>query len=324
MSSPAACTVIVPLRQNIFNFVQVYDLLKCYVSLVKRAEIQLDVLLLDNSPDEVAARIRSVCQSLPVKYVFLPHSERISKNQKMDAIWYGLRLSNTDKIILFDDDIRPSCQNVELICEDLAAHSIVKCIVNFISPKFVDRVDLAGIYAYNQLSRYGQTWGNISFLKSVLLSRGFPRRDVVYDELAIERRIRNGSNHYYRADPPIQMKSERSWATFLNQRIRYAYENIAFRFRFLCDLLVLPALGGIALYGGVSMALAGALLLTGFVWWASATYESTLQYRSASGRVWPLAAFWYWCYPIASWWAAVQFVSGVGTKFQHNRIWRVV
>lgn len=324
MSSQAKCTIIVPLRQNIFSFVEVYELLKCYDSLIKEAKFKLDVLLLDNSPDEVANRIKSVCASLPVRYVFLPQEERISKNQKMDAIWYGLKLSETDEIILFDDDIRPTPQNIERICEDLGVYALVKCIIDFMSPKFVDKVDLAGIYAFNQLSKYGQTWGNISFLKSILLKKGFPRRDVLYDELAIERSIRDGRNHYYRADTPIPMKSGRSCATFLNQRIRYAYENIAFPLRFLGDLLVLPVIGSIALFEGITMALVGVVLVSSLIWCASLSYESKLSYSSVAGLVWPYAALWYWCYPIAAWWAAIQFVSGVGTKFQHKRIWRVV
>jgi hypothetical protein len=238
----------------------------------------------------------------------------------MDAVRYGLTTSKTEKIILFDNDIRPNSENIERICEDLDKFSIVKCIVDFIKPKFFDCVDLAGIYTYNRLSKFGQTWGNISFRKSILMTKGFPDSDVLYDELAIERRIRDGSNHHYRSLPPIPMRSERSLRIVLNQRLRYAYENIALPLRFVCDLLVLPVLGIAAIHGTLSTAIALAVVITTFIWWASYSYQSRLGYTPQAGTVWPLAPLWYWCYPFCSWYAAILYVFGFGVRFHHKRI----
>lgn len=321
MTPTSECTVVVPVRTT--SCTGLSDLVACYVKAVEEACFPIDVLLIDNSPDDVAAVLRDRCLDTRLGYAFLPHNDRVSKNQKMDAVWYGLSLATTEKVILLDDDVRPTATNIELLCADLDQYSFVKCIVDVAAPTVLDRIDLAGIYAYNRLSRYGQSWANISFRKSVLLRRGFPLRDVLYDELAIEKRFRGHSELFYRDAPPLFVKPNRGLRLFLNQRRRYAYENIGMPFRFAADLCVLPGLTMIGRLVGLPAALLVGTLITLVVMWASWTYEKRLPQRSSGGRVWPFAAAWYWFYPFFSWVALACFVTG-GVAFQHKRIWRPV
>jgi hypothetical protein len=321
-------TVIVPLfvkNEDPVTFAGPRDLIRHYYKLLREAEGNFSFLILDNSPPEVSGRLREICLDTNIPYALLPQSEtRAGNNRKLDAVRYALGLTVTEKTILFDDDIRPTGTNIERITDELEHFTLVKCIIDFISPNTFDRIDLAGICAFNQLSRHKQNWGNISFLKSTLLERGFPSSNLLYDELAIERTIRRGQyQECYISDLPIPMKSSgRSLGEYLRQRIRYAYENIAFPVRFFAfDILLLFAVLGIAYFWSAWMSVLVIALVSAIVICASYTYQRSLAWQFAAGRVWPYAPLWYWPYPFCSCCALVLFFRG-GILFGGNRIRR--
>lgn len=321
MGNDESCWVVVPLRAN--NMLAPDNLLRSCKAAVDEAQGCFRILVIDNSPDALSPRIERLAQEAGVDYLRLPHEQRIGPNQKLDAVRYAMNHIQGRAVILLDDDVRPAAAQLCTIFEALKDYDVVRTLVRFVKPDIFDRIDLAGIYTYNGLSAKKQTWGNIAFRRSSALITGFPSSDVLYDELAIERTFGSDARLKYIDQTELMMESDRDWRVFLNQRVRYAYENMAFPIRFALDLLALFTLLGLLFTIGWVAAAIFAVVVSLVVTGAAYCYEQTIIARFRRPSAWPYAALWYWTYPFCSLWAIFLRIGG-GVSFPPHRVRRPV
>lgn len=321
MGNEESCWVVVPLRAN--NILAPCNLLSSCQAAVRESQGCFRILVIDNSPDTLSPRIELMARAAGVDYLHLPHEKRIGPNQKLDAVRYAMNHIHGRAVILLDDDVRPSASQLCTIFEALRDHDVVRTLIRFLKPDIFDRIDLAGIYTYNGLSAKKQTWGNIAFRKTSTLTTRFPSSDVLYDELAIERTFGSDARLKYIDHTELVMESDRNWRVFLNQRVRYAYENMAFPMRFVLDLLVLFILLGLAFTFGWAAGLMFAVVVSLVVTGAAYSYERTIIAKFRSPSAWPYAALWYWTYPFCSL-VAIFLRIGGGVSFPPHRVRRPV
>src|ERR1700760_2935158 len=104
------CAYVVPIRRSVFSQAEAADLHKYFHSL---SGVVSEVLVIDGSPEPVFAAHHlgwsEVCRHLPVdrRFGYL--------NDKVNGIFTGVNAAAADGIILADDDIRYTVDEVRRV-----------------------------------------------------------------------------------------------------------------------------------------------------------------------------------------------------------------
>jgi len=317
-------TIIIPI--NVAHLGPIEGLSGCYVDLLGRLshDFPMEVILVDSSSPEIFQCIELQLAGTVIQHLRTPDSFKCGKNDKLNNISYGLSVSTGKSIAIFDDDLRPTSENIRTLIACLHEFDFLKCMVNFPNASIFDLVDLSGIYIVNLLSKHRQFWANFCFRRELILGTGFPCKDVLFDELAFEMKFRTvTNNHCYLIAPSIPMHSFRCFPKFLEQRVRYAYENLAYPMRSLIFLSLVPLAAAILCLRGVLALCLFISVITVIVLALSRLgefrYGSIYQQRS----VWIYAPIWFWFYPFTTWIAVYLWCIG-GIRFGNSLIRRAV
>lgn len=220
-----------------------------------------DVLVVDGSPPDVFAAHGKVwsegasCRHAPVdsRYKYL--------NGKVNGIHTGVALSSHERIILADDDIRYTSDDLRRMLALLADYELVRP-QNYLSPRpFWARTEAARMLINRAWIPEGDYPGTLGVRRAAMLRVGHYDGDVLFDNEEIVRHFRaQGARIAYARDFFI-LKHPPSWRKWLEQRPRQAYEDFVMRAK-TAFFAVLPlALALVCLFRGWSWALGFALVV---------------------------------------------------------------
>lgn len=224
----------------------------------------------------------------------------------MNNVHAGVAIARSDCICLFDDDARPTPNTVLAISDKVMRYGLVRAMVTYQRPDFFDCTDIAGIFFINTVSKQPQFWANICFNYKLVTAEDLAitpgLKNSVFDELSIERHVLNkGGALFYQKHPSLPMaSSSRSLSCYLEQRVRYAYENLAFPVRTTLFASLLPLLLVGALFFGYAAtvgSIAATTIVVLLISFIGRSYGATQFERS----LWIYAPLWFWPYTLTTW-----------------------
>lgn len=241
------CTYLLPIRRSAFSEAEAQEFVTYFETLRGAA---CEVIVVDGSPPEVFEQHRrlwsAVCRHEAVdrRFGYL--------NDKVNGIHTGVELASCEKIVLADDDIRYTPNDIEKMIALLDDYEMVRP-QNFLSPlPWWARIESARMLINRATLRIGDYPGTCAFRRSTMLRVGHYDGDVLFDNEEIVRHFaRVGAAISYAVDFFVQ-KRPPTLGKWKEQRPRQAYEDFGLRAKtalFLAwpILLVLSgALGGAA------------------------------------------------------------------------------
>jgi hypothetical protein len=229
------CTYILPIRRvrasrrEASAFARYFRLL---------AQAGCEVIVVDGSAPEVFAEHdrawRDLCRHVTVdpKYTYL--------NGKVNGVHTGVDLARSEKIVLADDDIRYTAEDIERACDLLERHDMVRP-QNYLSPlPWWARMESARMLINRGVLRTGDYPGTCAFRRSTCLSVGHYDGDVLFDNEEIVRHFAlQGAKVFYALDLFI-LKRPPTFRKWVEQRPRQAYEDFVMRAKTLLFISLLP------------------------------------------------------------------------------------
>ena len=210
--------------------------------------------MVDGSPDAVfkahARAWRESAQHVEVdpQYRFL--------NGKVNGVHTGVALARCEKIILADDDIRYTAQDVRAMCELLERYELVRP-QNYLSPlPFWARMEAARMLINRGVLRAGDYPGTCGLRRSAMLRVGHYDGDVLFDNEELVRHFIVKGASVCHANDFFILKRPPTLGKWREQRPRQAYEDFVMRAKTLVFMAVLPVALLIALWGGTAALLA--------------------------------------------------------------------
>ena len=223
-----------------------------------------EVLVVDGSPQDVfaahAEAWRGACVHAPVdpQYKYL--------NGKVNGIHTGVSLAAHGRIILADDDIRYTPDDVRRMAEMLDSFEMVRP-QNYLKPLPAwARTEAARMLINRAWIAEGDYPGTLGVRREAMLRLGHYDGDVLFDNEEIVRHFRaHGARIAYARDFFI-LKRPTSLRKWVEQRPRQAYEDFVMRAKTAFFAALLPALALLWLASGWRWALAaGAAVACGSV-----------------------------------------------------------
>ena len=306
--------IIVPLRAEHDRLLA--DLASCYRQ-ISREVPGTTIVVVDNSTTDLYQTLDVLLADSGVLHMRPSYLGQLALNKKMGnvlSVAERYDFAGFDAILLFDDDMRPCGADVLAITAAHTGARIVTSPTVYAQPDIFDTIDTAGLHCVNFLTRGAQIWGNLSFDGHLLGASDFTRYslcDTVFDELTLLRHLRTkgGVRVQLNGIEVSMLGSQRSLAQFVEQRIRYAYENIAIPVVNVASLTMLPILVLIFYAMSLSSAISTTLVLSllpipiSFLGLVSSCSSSP---RAAS----LLAPVWMLSYVLASWMANLYYLVG--------------
>jgi hypothetical protein len=115
-------------------------------------------------------------------------------------------------------------------------------MVRFSKLTFANMIDLCGIFVVNITTADKQFWGMQAFHKSSAELLRDVDKNTVFDELTVFRHLMDrGVEHSYLKDVAITSHCRRTVYDFVEQRVRYAYENLAYPLRTMAFCSLFPS-----------------------------------------------------------------------------------
>ena len=218
-----------------------------------------EVVVVDGSPPEVfAAHARHwsrLCRHVGVdpRYKYL--------NGKVNGVHTGVDLASCEQVILADDDIRYKAEDVARACALLERHEMVRP-QNYLSPlPLRARTESARMLINRGALRAGDYPGTCAFRRSAFRRVGHFDGDVLFDNEEIVRHFALKGAGVLCATDFFILKRPPSFAKWLEQRPRQAYEDFVMRAKTLLFAALVPAAALLWLFVGVAASLGLAALV---------------------------------------------------------------
>lgn len=270
-----------------------------------------EVVLVDGSNDSVYARYDEL---LGDEITHIPVDDRWqgARNGKVAGVMSGLCHTSADVAVIADDDVRHDHRSLVGIVRRLDDADLVQPQNYFVTeaPSWHVRWDTA-----RSLVNRGLTtdWpGTFGVRRSVLLGAGGYSGDCLFENLEMVRTVDAAGGRVVRAPDLFVARMPPDDRTFLEQRVRQAYDSLAQPARLLAELTILPLV--------VSRPLASLPLAV-----AATAIAERGRRRSPSAPYSPTAALWapLWLTEraICSWLAAACLLTG-GIRYGEGRIRR--
>ncbi len=245
------CTYILPIRRIDALHREVDDLAEYFGKLARE---DCEVLIVDGSSPEIFARHdhawRELCRHVPVdrRYTYL--------NGKVNGVHTGVDLASCESIILADDDIRYTSEDIRRALALLKRHDMVRP-QNYLAPlPWWGKTEAARMLINRGVLWTGDYPGTCAFRRSAFVRFGHYDGDVLFDNEEIVRHfILNGADVCYALDFFI-LKRPPTLRKWFEQRPRQAYEDFIMRAKTLLFMSLLPAALALAVFSGTGAALA--------------------------------------------------------------------
>ncbi|MCQ1946875.1 glycosyltransferase family 2 protein [Arthrobacter sp. zg-Y1116] len=200
----------------------------------------LRVLVVDGSGDELYARHE---QAFPAGVFHCRPRHPECGNGKVDGVLTGVDLAEAQQLIIADDDVRYTPEQLERICALLEEVDVVRPQNYFSSPSPLPwhaRWDTGRIL----LNRaFGADYpGTLAVRTAILRQAGGYSGDVLFENLELLRTVRAAGGAQMRADDLFVARLPSSTAHFFRQRVRQAYDDLAQPLRLAAELSLFPVL----------------------------------------------------------------------------------
>ncbi|KFN11174.1 glycosyltransferase [Paenibacillus macerans] len=251
---------------------------------------------------------------------FIPsYKNRDGDNDKLNGIYSALEYIVHDKILLLDDHFRITRDTLVKLTKSFDEYDCFKTMPNFdnYSPDVL--IDMCGLFFVNITDFRKQYCGHLAFRKEHISKIGFPNRDALFDEFTIENHFRR---HKYSIgfikDLSIEATQKISQKKFFEQRIRYAYENLALPIRFIIHAIILPVLI-ILLIVSPKFASVVTLMITFGVLIITLIGQLIYGRGLVPSYTFLYSPVWFWFYPFTSWIALYKYITG-GVNFGGKKV----
>ncbi|HEV8614182.1 MAG TPA: glycosyltransferase [Methylomirabilota bacterium] len=264
------CTYLLPIRRVRADAAETAEF-AAYFDELRRAGCE--VLVIDGSPAPVfaahARAWRGRCRHVTVdeRYRYL--------NGKVNGIHTGIDLAGHERVIIADDDIRYTAADVERMCALLDRHECVRP-QNYLAPRpWWARMEAARMLMNRGVLRAGDYPGTQGVRLSAMRRVGHYDGDVLFDNEELVRHFAACDADVGYARDFFIAKRPPTFAKWVEQRPRQAYEDFGIPAKTALFLGLLPAVLGVAMLGGAAAALAFVALV--------AVVAVTLAGRGRSG-----------------------------------------
>ncbi|MCC9022353.1 glycosyltransferase [Bacillus nakamurai] len=253
---------------------------------------------------------------------FIPHrSIRTGDNDKLNGIYSALMYTKYENILLVDDHYRVSSETLAEILKYYEKYDCFKFMPKLHRYPHSALIDTCGMFIVNVLDSRKQYCGHLAFKKRLYSEWGFINRDSLFDEFAMEKHLRKkGSSVGFIKDIALEAKQEIPLSKFLEQRVRYAYENFATPFRFTFFATILPLLILLSLID-MNYSLTLASFLTSSIIVISIVGQFIYGRHITPWYTSLYSPIWFWFYPFTTWIAIYKYLTG-GIMFGGNNIRR--
>ena len=303
-------SVIIPIKTNIneglLEFIEHYKGLSNELN-----NDACEIIIADGSDSNSFEFIdRNLQEQINIKHITLEEEIRTGDNDKLNGVYAALKQAKYDKILLIDDHFRISRNTIINLNEYFDRYDCFKAMPGFNAFPYSVLVDLAGIFIVNLLDYRKQYTGHLAFRKEHYIASGFPSRDALFDEYTMENHLRkNGYKAGFIRNFGIEAKQDITFNKFLEQRVRYAYENIAMPIRFIFHLSLLPIMLFL-LITDVKTSFIIFLLLTLIATVSGLIGQLKYGRTIAPKYTFLFSSIWFWFYPITTWIALYKFFTG--------------
>lgn len=247
----ARCTYLLPIRRVRASAEEAESFARYFRRLARAG---CEVLVVDGSPPEVfkahAEAWRGACRHVPVdaRYTYL--------NGKVNGVHTGVGLATCECIILADDDIRYTAEDVARTCALLDRHEMVRP-QNYLYPlPWWARTESARMLVNRGVLRTGDYPGTCAFHRSTFLRVGHYDGDVLFDNEEIVRHfVAQGADVHYALGLFI-LKRPPTFEKWLEQRPRQAYEDFVMRMKTALFFSLVPLTVALGLLFGARASLA--------------------------------------------------------------------
>ena len=250
------CTYLLTIRRVRFDHAEAADFREYFVTLARAG---CEVLVVDGSPPEVFAAHEkaweNVCrhESVDPQYQYL--------NGKVNGIHTGVAIARHNRIILADDDIRYTPDDVRRMADLLAHYEMVRP-QNYFSPLPVwARTEAARMLINRAWISEGDYSGTLGVTREAMLRVGHYDGDVLFDNEEIVRHFRLKTTRIKYARDFFLHKLPPTFAKWIEQRPRQAYEDFVMRAKTLFFAAVPIVLALTWLKAGLSMTLVYASII---------------------------------------------------------------
>jgi hypothetical protein len=235
VTPPPRCTYLLPIRRVRASGPEMTELAGYFARL---ASAGCEVLAVDGSPPAVFdAHERAwgaVCRHVPVdpRYRYL--------NGKVNGIHTGVDAAGCERIIVADDDIRYTAEDVARTCRLLDGHDMVRP-QNYLSPlPWWARMEAARMLINRGTLRAGDFPGTCAFRRSSFERFGDYDGDVLFDNEEIVRHFAAAGARIAYARDFFILKRPPTLAKWREQRPRQAYEDFGMHAKTAVFAALLP------------------------------------------------------------------------------------
>ncbi len=214
------CTYLLTIRRALFDAEEAENF-KTYFRLI--ADAGCEVLVIDGSPPDVFAEHaqiwRGVCRHAPVdsQYKYL--------NGKVNGIHTGVALAEHNRVILADDDIRYTPENVRRIADLLEKFDMVRPQNYFRPLPFWAKTEAARMLINRAFISEGDYSGTLGVTRNAMLRFGHYDGDVLFDNEESVRHFRFKNAKIKYARDFFILKLPPTFEKWIEQRPRQAYED---------------------------------------------------------------------------------------------------
>jgi hypothetical protein len=210
--------------------------LKSYLEMLKEAGCE--VIVANGAAadvfDQYADVLGATCRHLPVDRRFG------YTNDKANGIYTGIEAASCDRIILADDDIRYSAENIRAIVQLLEHNDVVRP-QNFLHPlRWWAKTEAARMLINRALLRATDYPGTCAFSRQRMLAAGRYDGDVLFDNEELVRHLAQSGCTVAYANDLFVRKRPPTFRKWTEQRPRQAYEDFGMRLKTMLFFALLP------------------------------------------------------------------------------------
>lgn len=314
-------SIIIPLKST--NTDAVIALLRYIVSLNNDLAYLFDnyeIIIVDECRRDIAILIENAIENTSKIVHIVPASEdRTGNNDKLNGIYAAVKIVKYNYIFIVDDHYRITGEKFLVALQYFEIYDMFKVVPVFDKYTFSVMLDEAGFFFRSFVNKTKQYAGHIALKHELFVKYGFPCRDALYDEYVVEKYYQDkGCSVGFPPQVFFSATQKITTKKFLEQRIRYAYENIAFPLRFIIHLLFLPSFV-IGVLANLKVTVILLLIYSIFIAFISFVGQRIYGAESMPKYLFMLAPIWHLFYWVTSWISLFLYFSG-GICFGERRI----
>ncbi|MDQ4122412.1 MAG: glycosyltransferase family 2 protein [Acidobacteriota bacterium] len=222
----AHCTYLLTIRRTRFDRTEAEDFRQYFGSL--RAS-GCEVLVVDGSPAEIFDDYDEIWKDSCRHETVDPQYKYL--NGKVNGIHTGIALAQTECVILADDDIRYTPEDVRRMSRLLDDYDMVRPQNYFLPLPFWARMEAARMLINRAFIREGDYTGTLGVTRSAMLRVGHYDGDVLFDNEEIVRHFRLKKARIKYARDFFVLKRPATFRKWIEQRPRQAYEDFIMRLK---------------------------------------------------------------------------------------------